>query len=709
MAGPIEWLARSGRVIAPCALLGWFAAVVWRLLEARVWPDAWTSIFLAGGFGLALWLGAALALLPCGFVAARARPDVGFDRSAWQLMAAAATCLMIAFWPLRAAIRASLPRDLAYLDELASAAAAYAGWAVAAAFAWLSWRRWRQDRPFPFWALAPAYIAARGLAAGPIEQALPGREALFDALLLAVLCGCAFGIAQRLRGRWLVLLSAAWASSSLLLCVRFDAQPAARAAFAEQFAGAAALVARIGALVDVDDDGVSAWLGGADCDDLDPAISPFALEIVGNGIDDNCSGADLKAHAPATPVRAAAGVERSSLVLITADTVRADMLDARHMPQLTRFVQGGAHFVRAYSAAPYTTDSLRSMMTGQWVPNISLGFGQDLGSEATLAERLRAAGYDTSLVMHRWWHTPGEWTSYRGFARVIEAAADRRDAYRDVVGPQVTKRALAELSRLGAQPQPFFLWIHYLDAHAEYAARAGTPFSGGSDLRSRYAQEVWATDREIGRVLDHLQQSGFMQRGLCVVHSDHGELIDDRGRTGHALWLDEDVLRVVLALRGAGVPAGRFNTRVRLVDVYPTLLRLTAGISAPSAGEDLGPVWQGVDRRDRDVIVYSSYAGTRQSAILHGNHKLVQNYLQGTLYLYDLARDASARHNRVEAEPHTTRALQARYGLAWDQSMNDAIMMRRARQAVEQECAAGNARACAALSRTVIPRARALP
>ena len=54
---------------------------------------------------------------------------------------------------------------------------------------------------------------------------------------------------------------------------------------------------------DRDKDGASPWFGGGDCDDRDPRRSPLAIDVPDNGIDEDCSGADLHIAKP----RSAAG------------------------------------------------------------------------------------------------------------------------------------------------------------------------------------------------------------------------------------------------------------------------------------------------------------------------------------------------------------------------------------------------------------------
>ena len=49
-------------------------------------------------------------------------------------------------------------------------------------------------------------------------------------------------------------------------------------------------------VTDRDRDGSSPWFGGGDCDDRDARRAPTAVDVPDNGIDEDCSGADL--HVP---------------------------------------------------------------------------------------------------------------------------------------------------------------------------------------------------------------------------------------------------------------------------------------------------------------------------------------------------------------------------------------------------------------------------
>ena len=184
-----------------------------------------------------------------------------------------------------------------------------------------------------------------------------------------------------------------------------------------------------------------------------------------------------------------------------------------------------------------------------------------------------------------------KWSVYAGFSAVDDDLAPENRGLQGITSEQTTTRFIRHLEQLARGNRPFLAWVHYFDPHAEYLERDGTPFPGET-RRGRYLQEVFATDRELGRLFDWLEQRGYFESGYVFVFSDHGELIDDRGRYGHARWVDEGVLRGVLVARGPGVAKGRYDTRVRTLDVYPTALELAAGMRAPCDGTSLADIWR---------------------------------------------------------------------------------------------------------------------
>jgi arylsulfatase A-like enzyme len=164
-------------------------------------------------------------------------------------------------------------------------------------------------------------------------------------------------------------------------------------------------------------------------------------------------------------------------------------------------------------------------------------------------------------------------------------------------------------------------------------------------------------------------------------------------------------MHAVLVLRGADVPAARVATRVRLVDIYPTVLELAAGIRGPAAGRSLAPLWLGSERADRDVFAYTIYPGAWQRAAMVGSWALRQDLLHGADYLYDLARDPQQRVNLIEREPQRAAQLERVLGDTWDRSMNNRVIEHHGRIYLRNLCALGQRNACLALQRATKGRA----
>ena len=513
------------------------------------------------------------------------------------------------------------------------------------------WIGLRHRHSMPVGLLAAHYVAARIVLHDAVWRSFEPNWWLLDAgglvLLTLGFAGAFAGDPPAWRRRLAGVCAAAAGLCIVVVLGVYGRSGAPRAALREAYPAAADMIRLVQARMDLDGDGFAAWLGGLDCDDSDPSVSPVALEIVGNGVDDNCAGGDL-GHAPAAPPepRRDKSVPKLNVVLLSVDALRADMVTSEAMPHLRAFAERSAHFTRAYAQASFTDNSVRSLMSGRYPWDFDTGF-QFFGQEPSMAELLAAARFQTHAIKVNVLLTP---YAFQGFTRVDDEISPRNKAHDAVTGDATADKAIAALDELSADGHAFFLWAHFFDAHADYVAHEGTPIAGDDDA-ARYRQEVWFTDRQLGRVLDHLRAAGLLERSIVVVTADHGELIGERGRYGHAYWLDEGVLRVPLIVHAPGVPAGELATRVRLIDVYPTVLRLAAGIDAASDGHDLAEVWDGTDVEDRDVFARTTYGEARLRAGIVGDHKLVVDLVHGTERLYDLAQTPARRKTASTPTP----------------------------------------------------------
>jgi choline-sulfatase len=513
-------------------------------------------------------------------------------------------------------------------------------------------------------------------------------------LLLIALAGFLSQAAGRtVRGRVALLLALAPLGLTLRAATALNMDPGVSQAIERgaPAGGKALLVLRRAA--DRDGDGAAAVFGGGDCDDRNARVHPLADEILDNGVDDDCSGGDLTAAAlaqlapsPATSAPAPSLAARIpadlNVVLITVDTLRADLGYAGNprpvSPSLDALAARSTVFERAYSLASYTGKSVGPMLIGKYGSETHRNWGHfnTFGAEDTfVAERLERAGVHTMSVQgHRYFGKFGGLD--RGFAVVDMSAAPPEGASWDVddkaTSPALTDAALRLLGSVEHTGKRFFLWLHYLDPHADYLRHDDGP-SFGSSQRDLYDGEVAFTDRHIGRVIEAISAAPWGKRTAVIVTSDHGEAFGEHKMVRHGFELWEELVRVPLLVHVPGVPPSRVAARRSLIDVVPTVLDLMK-IPAPAgdpggtdflSGTSLLPdvlLPAGEAPAARDVLIdmpAGPYNDARRSFI-HGDLKLtVSNGAR--LELYALASDPEERKNLWSAPETRDKDIESYY------------------------------------------------
>jgi len=360
------------------------------------------------------------------------------------------------------------------------------------------------------------------------------------------------------------------------------------------------------------------------------------------------------------PPGAAAGRD---VVLVTLDTTRADRLglygnDAIQTPTLDRLGREGVVFSKAVATAPSTLPSHASIHTGLY-PH---GHGARANSifvvdatRPTLAEVLAAHGYDTAAFVSSL-ALDARFGLDRGFASYDDEMADEAKfiGFPERPGDETTERAIAWLRRPRARP--YFLWVHYYDAHAGY--HPPEPYASRS--ANLYDGEIAFMDAQLARLLDAAGAASGRDP-LVVVTADHGEALGEHGEATHAYLVQEGTLQIPWILHADGVlPRGRrIDARASQVDLMPTVLALL-GVDAPPGLH--GSAWTRAPEPDRAVLAETvegrvTFGWRRLSALYLGNIKPVSGARPA---VYDLARDPTESQDVAAADPAEVSRLESR-------------------------------------------------
>ena len=176
-------------------------------------------------------------------------------------------------------------------------------------------------------------------------------------------------------------------------------------------------------------------------------------------------------------------------------------------------------------------------------------------------------------------------------------------------------------------------------------------------------------DRDIGRILDKLEEKGLREDTLVVFVSDNGFSCGHHGFWGKGNGtyqpnMYENSIKVPFVISQPGrVPAGSVEgAMVSAYDFMPTLLDYL-GLPLPEGrnlpGESVLPTWLGEEGDGRDnVVIYDEYGTTRM--IRTREWKYVHRYPDGPCELYDLVGDADERNNLVDDVAQAPRLAELR-------------------------------------------------
>ena len=327
----------------------------------------------------------------------------------------------------------------------------------------------------------------------------------------------------------------------------------------------------------------------------------------------------------------------------------------------------------------------------------------------TIAERMKEAGY-TNAFLGKWHIAPSVarggkvaeelsptgqgfdvnvgGTSYGGppsFFSPYRNAELKDGPEGEYLPDRLTDETIRFISSNREKPWMVHLWYYtvHWPMQAPEALINKYKDQKGPGLRDpRYAAMIEAMDLAVGRLLKTLDSMGLSENTLVIFTSDNGGfagVADGRPLRESKGYLYEGGIRVPMIARWPGtVPAGTLcRDPVVSMDFYPTFLSI-AGLkptNKPIDGESLLPLLrqEGSLSRRRLYFHFPNYAwhmGNRLAgAVREGQWKLLRNYDDGSLELYNLADDLSEKRNLAKERNDLAQRLDGELS-AWLKATN---------------------------------------
>jgi arylsulfatase A-like enzyme len=384
-------------------------------------------------------------------------------------------------------------------------------------------------------------------------------------------------------------------------------------------------------------------------------------------------------------------------------------------PRLDRLAASGIRFTDVYAGSSVCAPSRSSLMTGQHAGTTTIrgNFPAEGGrpdmygtrrlplpdGDVTVAEVLKQAGYVTGMA-GKWGlgepGTTGEphrqgFDDFYGFLNQQHAHSyypqfqwrngervdipENRNGARGRYSHDLHTEFAFEFIRARAEEtQPFFLYLPYQIPHSRYEIPSVEPYADRdwSDEAKVHAAMITLLDRDVGRLMDLLEELGLAERTLVFFTSDNGaaqrwEGVFDSSHPlrGRKRDLYEGGIRVPMLVTGPGVPAGVVSSAPWYhPDVLPTLAEL-AGIPAavPAAvdGLSVAPALRGEIQPElgERPMYWEFHERGFDQAIRQGRWKAVR-LNAGPIELYNLENDLAEAHDLAAEHPEKVAELQQR-------------------------------------------------
>jgi N-acetylglucosamine-6-sulfatase len=367
-------------------------------------------------------------------------------------------------------------------------------------------------------------------------------------------------------------------------------------------------------------------------------------------------------------------------------------------PNMDRLAKEGVLFQNAFVTTSLCSPSRASFLTGTYAH--THGVRNNLtpwkSENLTFLEALKTNGYDTAFIGK--WHMPGKLPSLKGVDEFVTFTVQggqgryfncplivngkKTPPGKAYITEELTDRGIAFIEKKREKPFCLYLshkavhhqflppddlkhiydeqrlrlpqemnpYVHFTDGNLFYGLMGSISF-----LYRNYCEALVAMDREIGRLLNRLDELGLSEDTLVVYASDNGyfwgehNLVDKR-------YAYEESIRIPWIVRYPKLikdPGRAASQMVLNVDLAATLLD-AAGIDVPSTMDGMSflPVLKAATAQSRKAWLYEyfsdyPYRVPPHYAVRTDTHKYIEFRGSRGAELYNIISDPKEKNNLI--------------------------------------------------------------
>lgn len=285
----------------------------------------------------------------------------------------------------------------------------------------------------------------------------------------------------------------------------------------------------------------------------------------------------MQCHAPKTPY---------NIILIMVDSLRFDSVKPPYMPNVAEFGKKGWQFQKHLSGGNATQPGLFSLFysipSNYWTAAIK--------QEKTpiFMDLLLQHGYETKVIWSAEMYNPPFYKTI--YAKIKDLPLN--GAPGSDIGDwdrHTTQKGLAFLDAYNKK-QPFYLHLFYnaphafcseqsfpavfQPAHKNCSRMTMTSTTDPLPYHNRYLNSAKFIDDEVGKILEKIEEKGYLENSIVIFTADHGQEFNDSQQNywGHASNFTDTQVHVPLLIYWPKEKPNTINYLTNGYDVVPTLL-----------------------------------------------------------------------------------------------------------------------------------------